>query len=141
MKKICFIVQRYGLEVNGGAELYCRQMAEKLTQFYDVTVLTTKAVDYISWRNEYENDEEVIQGVKIRRFEVEQERNIDEFNVINQKVLNGTIIMEEEQEWIDKQGPYVPHLIEFLHDNKNQYHVFIFITYFTCRNIKSRFFL
>ena len=80
MKKICFVVQRYGLEVNGGAELHCRQLAEHLRPFYDVTVLTTKAVDYISWANAYEKDEEEINGVRVLRFGVEHPREMEIFN-------------------------------------------------------------
>ena len=50
-KKICFVVQRYGLEVNGGAELLCRQFAEIMADDYDVSVFTTKAVSYVTWAN------------------------------------------------------------------------------------------
>ena len=44
MKKIALVNQRYGLEVNGGSEYYTRLLAEKLAQYYQVEVLTTKAV-------------------------------------------------------------------------------------------------
>lgn len=43
MKKVAFVVQRYGAEVNGGAETLARQMAEHLNKEYDVSVLTRKA--------------------------------------------------------------------------------------------------
>ena len=52
-EKIAFVNQRYGLEVNGGSELLCRQMAEKLSEIYDVEVITTCALDYVSWENHY----------------------------------------------------------------------------------------
>lgn len=76
-KKICCVVQRYGMEVNGGAELHCRQISERLTPFYDVEVLTTKAIDYMSWKDEYSEDEEILNSVKVRRFSVAVERNLD----------------------------------------------------------------
>ena len=37
-RKLAFVVQRYGLEVNGGAELLSRQLVEHLQQQYDIEV-------------------------------------------------------------------------------------------------------
>ena len=78
--KICCVVQRYGLEVNGGAELHCRQISERLVPYYDVDVLTTKAIDYMSWKDEYTKSEEEIGGVFVRRFSVEKERDLVELD-------------------------------------------------------------
>lgn len=131
-KRICFVVQRYGMEVNGGAELHCRQLAEHLKSKYDdITVLTSKAIDYITWRNEYKSDEEDINGVHVIRFPVVHERDQNEFNTINARFLYGGVPFteEEEREWVDKQGPAIPSLIEYLRDNKDNYDVFIFFTY------------
>ena len=113
-EKICFVVQRYGLEVNGGAELQCRQMAERLLSKYkEVHVLTSKAIDYMTWKNEYINDEEVINGVVVHRFPVIHERNINQFNKINSQFLSEQFLINEEV-WIEKQGPAVPGLIDYL---------------------------
>ena len=77
VKKIAIVNQRYGLEVNGGSELYTRQLAEKLTAVYEVDVITTKALDYSLWENYYEKDREVINGVNVLRFDVERLRAQD----------------------------------------------------------------
>ena len=128
-EKICCVVQRYGLEVNGGAELHCRQLAERLVPFYDVEVLTTKAIDYMTWKDEYKQSEEMIHGVKVRRFSVSKERNIAEFNQINDKFMQGNLAQKDEQKWMDAQGPYVPELIQYISKHKDDYKVFIFFTY------------
>ena len=47
MEKIAIINQRYGLEVNGGSELYSREIAERLNSNYDVEVLTSCAVVFV----------------------------------------------------------------------------------------------
>jgi len=128
--KICFVVQRYGLEVNGGAELHCRQLAEHMKKHCaEVHVLTSKAIDYVTWKNEYDCDEEEINGVYVHRFPVTHERDQNEFNTINQKFFDGKLQQGEEREWIEKQGPALPRLIEYLKKNKDNYDTFIFFTY------------
>ena len=41
MKKIAFIIVRYGENINGGAEVHCQMLAERLLPYYEVEVLTT----------------------------------------------------------------------------------------------------
>ena len=129
MKKICFVIQRYGIEVNGGAELLCRQLAERLTPFYDVEVLTTKAIDYITWKDEYEADCEEIGGVTVRRFSVKKERNLWWFNKLNWFCVRGLLPAFLHKLWLKEQGPYVPELVNYIKDNKVDYDQFVFVTY------------
>lgn len=128
-KRVCFVVQRYGLEVNGGAELLCRQLAELMNTLYDIDVVTTKAIDYMSWKNEYGSSKETINGVSVLRFPVEKERVREKFDEINGRFLQGRLPVSEEQRWIDEQGPYTPELIEYIRKYKNEYAVFVFFTY------------
>lgn len=129
MKKLALVVQRYGLEVNGGAELLMRQMAEHLNGQYDVEVLTTKAIDYLTWNDEYDKDSEIINGVKIKRFSVKKSRNIRKFWCISMLVDKPFNMHFLENKWVDSQGPECPELIEYIKDNKDNYDVFVFMTY------------
>ncbi len=129
MKSICFVIQRYGEEVNGGAELLCKQLAERLVSCYDVHVLTTKAIDYMTWADEYHQDEEDINGVTVHRFSVDMTRSHEEFDGINDLVTDGSLPLERENEWLEKEGPFVPDLVRYIRTQKNSYDVFIFMTY------------
>lgn len=70
-KKIMFIVARYGLNVNGGAEYHCRMLAERLTNDYDVEVLATCVENYRTGGNTDIREEEIINNVHIRRFKAD----------------------------------------------------------------------
>ncbi len=131
-KKIALVNQRYGLEVNGGSELYTRQIAERLIDFFDVDIITTKALDYTTWQNYYTADEETLNGVHVLRFPTEscRARDFDQFNAeYLRSVSLGNTDVGKEKVWFEKQGPCCPKAIEYIAMHKNDYDVFIFVTY------------
>ncbi|WP_029323473.1 glycosyltransferase family 4 protein [Butyrivibrio sp. AE3004] len=129
--KVCFIVQRYGLNINGGAELLTRQLAEQINKIedFEVSVITTKAEDYNTWENVYENDVEDINGITVYRFPVEHPRRIRKFLRLNEMVVYGDSKLQTQENWLVEQGPFSPKLIEFIRKNKKETDVFIFCTY------------
>lgn len=70
MKRIAFVVVRYGENINGGAELHCRMLAERLIHKYQVEVLTTCVKNYSKKENELPEGTEWINGVLVRRFKI-----------------------------------------------------------------------
>jgi len=132
MKRIAIVNQRYGTEVNGGSELYTRQLAEQLAGSFDVDIITTKALEYVDWANYYEKDREVIGGVNVIRFPVDRLRAAD-FPKYSDDYLDeitaGRSSLFAELEFFDKQGPYCPKAVEYIRENKDNYDAFIFVTY------------
>lgn len=67
-KKIAFVIIRYGADVNGGAELHCRMLAERLVPYYNVEVLTSTIRIFGDPGQNYPAGTEVDNGVTVRRF-------------------------------------------------------------------------
>ena len=140
-KKIALVNQRYGLEVNGGSELHCRQYAERLCEWYDVEVLTTCALDYTTWENYYPAGVSELNGVTVRRFSVTKQRNPKSFDRLSDRVLNVPVSESEEEKWIDEQGPYCPECVEYIKEHSEDYSVIIFMTYLyyiTARGVAAK---
>lgn len=136
-KKIAFINQRYGLEVNGGSELYTRQIAERLKDQYDVDVLTTCAVDFVTWDNYYSEGTEYINGVKVIRFKTQKKRDINKFAGMCQAILSNNRTREDEEKWLKEQGPFCPGIIDFCEKHYDEYDAFIVVTYIYYTAVKT----
>lgn len=127
--KIAFVVPRYGLEIVGGAEYHARVVAEHLKRYHQIEVLTTCARDYRTWKNEYKEGIKLVNGIKVRQFKNKQEREINKFREIEEKVFHHIHGRDDEIAWINEQGPYCENLIEYIKNNKKEYDCYIFFTF------------
>ncbi len=149
--KIAIVVQRYGLEINGGAELHARLLAEKLSHIYEVEIITTCAIEYEYWDNYYAEGTDLIDGITVRRFKTEK-KDVKKFNSLSKTVRNRYkydhkklswlnfpyVLFKRMQyrnkafnfnEWLEAQGPLSYDLINFIKEKKEDYKAFIFFTY------------
>jgi glycosyltransferase involved in cell wall biosynthesis len=151
-RKIAIIVQRFGKEINGGAEVHARMIAEKLKNKYEVTVLTSRAIDYQTWEPVLPEGETVENDIKIIRFDHPRKSNKRAIRLFNKRVLNRawyqkiyrfigepkwylklfpeTIVTEEDEKFFfDIQGPTLHKLPSYLLENQSKYLCFVFFTY------------
>ncbi len=127
--KLAVVVQRYGADISGGAELHARYIAERLAKHADVEVLTTRAADYITWKNELPAGEERVNGVLVRRFPVSRRRNVVEFGHRSRWVFEHPHSIAEELRWMDSQGPRSPALIRHIQRAQAEFDFFIFFSF------------
>ena len=112
--RLAFVVQRYGPEIDGGAEYECRRVAEALASHHDVEVLTTCARDYLTWRNVYPPGVETVNGVRVRRFPVDRPRRVRAFGRYADWLYATPHTFFDEAEWVRRQGPLCPALVEWI---------------------------
>ena len=108
--RLAFVVQRYGLDIAGGAEYHCRLVAERLSRRAQVQVFTTCATDYITWANELPDGDLVLNGVPVRRFRVKRPRDPARFARESARVAREHT-EKDELRWLEEQGPYSPRLV------------------------------
>jgi len=130
--KIAFVIQRYGLEVNGGAELLCRTVAEHLSKKINVEIITTCAIDYVTWKNEYPAGVSVLNNVIVHRFPVDFPRDNPKFNKFSERIFQTPPSGDNEIQWMKLQGPYSSGLLNYITETKKSYNLFIFFTYVYC---------
>jgi glycosyltransferase involved in cell wall biosynthesis len=127
--KLACVVQRYGNDVVGGSESHCRSIAERLAATHDVTVLTSCAADYLSWKNTYPPGNDTVGGVRVVRFPVERTRNTHDFAELNNIIASGRATADDEAAWFRENGPIVPGLLSHLEAHGREYDRVLFWTY------------
>lgn len=127
--RIAVVVQRYGEEVNGGAELHARWLAEHLLALGEVHVFTTCALDYTTWENVYPPGDSQLAGVHIHRFPVDRPRNWARARRETGRLLTREHTVFDEIAWIRDQGPYSTALLQAIQYAYPHFDFFIFFTY------------
>ena len=127
--KLAIVVQRYGADISGGAELHARYIAERLARKAEVEVLTTCAKDYITWRNELQAGDDTVNGVRVRRFAVAHPRETTDFGRRSQIVFERAHSLADELSWLDSEGPASPSLVKHVSRVRDQFDFFLFFSY------------
>lgn len=126
--KLAIVVQRYGADINGGAELHARYVAERLARHADVQVFTTCARDYVTWKNELTAGEETVNGIRVLRFPVNAPRNPDDFGRRSAVVFDKTHSIADELAWLNSEGPTSTALIKHITRVQGEFDFFVFFS-------------
>jgi glycosyltransferase involved in cell wall biosynthesis len=148
--KVALIVQRYGPEVVGGSESLARHYAQSLARSCTVDVLTSCALDHVTWRNHFAPGVSPDGSVTVRRFPVDCERGAYWFDQLG-RMLTGPTTVEDflrypqckqaaadrvndwpyalQRETVRRQGPYSSALLAYLREHRTAYDAFLFCTY------------
>lgn len=127
--KIALVVQRYGQSINGGAELHARYIAEHLARHVEVEVWTTCATDYVTWQNALPAGLEQVNGIPVRRFPVDRERDPLAFGRLSETVFGQPHSIADELAWLDMEGPTSRALIAHIRTHATSVDFCIFFSY------------
>jgi glycosyltransferase involved in cell wall biosynthesis len=123
------VVQRYGLDIAGGAEYHCRLVAEHMARHAQVEVITTCAADYITWANHYPEGVERLNGIPVRRFRVKRPRDPQRFADWSDRVFRSGADQDTWLKWLEEEGPFSPRLVRHLERHRADHDFFIFFSY------------
>jgi glycosyltransferase involved in cell wall biosynthesis len=127
--RAALVVQRYGAEVLGGAETLARRVAELLAREIDLTVVTTCALDYLTWADHYPPGQDDVNGVRVLRFPVSEQREAKAFDRVTAKAYRQPNDLETGRAWMRAQGPHSEALLDHLRDEGGRYDAVAFVTY------------
>lgn len=128
-RRIGIVVQRYGEEVNGGAEALARWLAERLARQAEVHVYTTCAVDFITWADSYPPGDSELNGVHIHRFPVDKPRDWKKAQKQTAALFNRPRTPADEIAWVREQGPYSTPLFRAISNDYAERDAFVFFTF------------
>ena len=130
--RLVYVVQRYGREVAGGAEAACRMFAERMAlRGHEVEVITSCALSYVDWADQYSPGTEVLEGVTVRRLPVVDQRHPIRFGELSRRVLSGPrpVPATLQAQWLAEQGPWLDGFASVIDDRASACDIVAFYTY------------
>jgi glycosyltransferase involved in cell wall biosynthesis len=113
--KLSFVTPRYGTGVIGGAETAARMLAERLCRRpdWEVEVLTSCAMDHLTWENTEPAGTSTINGVTVQRFPTSGRRQLDYFDLDAKiRLAPSAVGLAEARRWVALNGPMCPGLVD-----------------------------
>jgi glycosyltransferase involved in cell wall biosynthesis len=113
--KLAFVTPRYGSEVIGGAETAARMLAERMSlrPDWDVEILTSCALDHLTWENTEPAGTTSVNGVTVQRFRTASRRLLEYFELDGKlRVSPTTASLAESRRWVALNGPMCPELVD-----------------------------
>jgi glycosyltransferase involved in cell wall biosynthesis len=92
-------------------------------------VLTTCAVDYLTWADYYEPGENVVNGLRVLRFPVPEPRDAETFEAASERAYAAPKDRARGRAWMHAQGPNAPGLLHHLRKEGRGYDAVVFVTY------------
>lgn len=149
-KKIAFIVHRFGRDINGGAEVHIKMIADHLSDIYNIDILTTTIKNWDDRTADYSPGIELDKNYRIIRFNTikgnhtklhywrkksKRGRKIRKFlyNLNILKYINkyiSTINSNNERHFFEQSPAHSPELLDFIRDYQDEYNALIFMTYY-----------
>ncbi len=126
--KVAFIIQRFGPEIYAGAEILVSQLANNLSDLFEIDVLSTTAKDAGTWDNYFKEGVENFQSFKLIRFSIDSPRD-SKYVSLSRYLETHNDDLKKGQEFIEANGPISTNFLNYLKKNKNNYDLFIFFGY------------
>jgi len=128
--KLALTIPRYDPASAGGAEVLAKELLEHLAAAgHQIEVFTTCARNHATWANEFEPGASSVNGVTVRRFPVNEHRDIDTLLELQERILAfEELSVDEEKRWISN-GVNSDALYRHLHEVRGDFDAFLFIPY------------
>ncbi len=127
--RLAFVVQRYGLEVAGGAELHCRWIAERMAARHHVEIFTTTALDHTLWTAGYPAGTSTVGGLPVHRFGLARARDPRALAALSSRVFAQAHTRDDEEAWVRANGPESPELVAAVATARERFDAFFFFSY------------
>ncbi len=128
--KLALTIPRYDPASAGGAEVLAKELVEHLAAAgHEIEVFTTCARNHATWANEFEPGACTVEGIPVRRFLVNERRDIETLLELQERILAfDELSFDEEKRWI-ANGVNSETLYRHLGEVRDDFDAFLFIPY------------